>query len=229
MKNIQDLLERYEFLEVFNENTTDVVMDIYAELIDKGVLSDEIGDKDFIMDYLLNEVKYEFAGEDILDELADELTIIALMDSIPDNLILNMAEAISEIEQNNEEEHEKLSTKSHIVISIEFDTQTGIKETAIVGHTFNTIDDVQKYVDKIGLGQALDNVLYGKDQDTGCTGMLPVKEAKEILSNLEIEDLLLNDGIINSASTISTLVTTNKDRDKLINCQMFAVFEGTVY
>lgn len=226
MLNIQELLERYEFLVVFSESTTDIVMDIYKKLIDKGVLSDEIGDKDFIMDYLLNEIKYEFTNEDILDNLADKLTIVALMDSIPDNLIINVAEAISEIEQNEEEAP---PTKSYIVVSVGFDTQTGIKETSIVGHTFKNIDGVQQYVDKIGLKQALDNVLYGKDKDTGCTGMLLVKEAKEILSNLEIEDLLLNDEIINSASTISTLVTTNKDRDKLINCQMFAVFEGTVY
>lgn len=242
MRNIAKLVERYEMMAMAGVNTTDVAMTIYAELIQDGCICDEMRDKDFVMDLLLIGLEYEFADENTLEMLADEITIIALVDSMPETIIKDLVKAILDMEDletpefddnmipfSDLPEDEEEISELYIVTSVHVDVDSMEKETEIVDKIFTSIEDIRDYVDKIGLTMAADNVLTAKDQDTGCTGMLATEDAMDVLDELGMDGMLIADQIPEGAVGVMTLITTNKKRDIIKAGDIFAVFEATEY
>jgi hypothetical protein len=81
MYHLHIILEQYEMLLAYGEQTGDTTMSIYKHLINEGLLYKEMLDSDFTADTLLIKYRYEFANEESLEALVEDLAKIANMDN----------------------------------------------------------------------------------------------------------------------------------------------------
>lgn len=215
MKKLMNLIENYEVLMVEGSSTTEAAIEIYAELIQLGYITSDLADENEVADILLVNFKYEFANEEILEELVMELTAIAVLDSLPAEVLQEMVDMIEKPDF------------TYVVSKISMDLDTGVKDTTVITHLFDSLTEVRDYVDSIGIMMAVEDLFSGEDRDTGVLELLAVEDAAEELDELGIEGMIIADQIPDEATAVMTLVTTNKDRDTIRSAEMFAIYELT--
>lgn len=224
MRNLDFMLKEYELLASRGKSTTETAMDIYTELLDLGAICNELSDEEVVEEYLFRYSDYDFKGLDILDLLVDDITSIALIDSLPTDMVHELAEAICAV--NSKEDEVVEDKKSEYLVSwITIDTLKSTKDVDLVGEVFNSLDEIREFADNYGLSLAIQQLLSGADKDTGSTGMLSAKEAVESLSELGDIGAVVAREIPEGADSVMTLVTTNKDRNKMYKADMFVVFK----
>ncbi|MPM31930.1 hypothetical protein SDC9_78487 [bioreactor metagenome] len=139
-------------------------------------------------------------------------------------MVHELAEAICAV--NSKEDEVVEDKKSEYLVSwITIDTLKSTKDVDLVGEVFNSLDEIREFADNYGLSLAIQQLLSGADKDTGSTGMLSAKEAVESLSELGDIGAVVAREIPEGADSVMTLVTTNKDRNKMYKADMFVVFK----
>jgi hypothetical protein len=81
LEAITNLTEFFEYEYFYGFHNHKAVNKIYKELINLGLLPSEIKDKNFLADFFVVVLKYEFVGEEVLDLLVQDLILRAETDT----------------------------------------------------------------------------------------------------------------------------------------------------
>lgn len=212
MRRINALIEQYEVLNLKEKNTDDTAILIYAELIEMGMTPDEIMDECILGDYLMIDCKYEFSCEEVVEDLCDELYVVAVLD-------LYSADY-------EEEETEEIPDFKYIVSVVNVGLVEGTKDTGVIATVYNSLETVRDYVDVLGATEAVKHLLTDDGMDTGTTGLLAVEDITDLFMEMGAEGETVVEQIPEGAVAVHAIVTTNKDRTKMLNAELFVVFEA---
>lgn len=80
LKILEELVDDFEEDYFYGYLNYDIVFQIYKELIEAGLIFSEIKDKDFMADFFLIDLQYEFGLEEALTKLVEALAEEALAD-----------------------------------------------------------------------------------------------------------------------------------------------------
>ncbi|MFT8313287.1 MAG: hypothetical protein ABF633_03415 [Clostridium sp.] len=175
MKNINVLVEQFE--EIITEDkgadTKQLLLDIYAELIEEGFTADELKVNTEVADILLIDFKHRFVEEDTVNLLSTALANIAIFDSLGIDLGREITVDEPEIEEG---ETEILPDIKYTLSVIEFDLDDLTKTTGTVDYIFDSIADINDYIEKLAQEVYRRKVLLeGYSPDIDC-GIFPTED-----------------------------------------------------
>lgn len=175
MKNINVLIEQFEEIraEDIKADTEQLLLDIYAELIEEGFVASELTEITEVADILLIDCKHRFVEEDSVDVLSTAIANIAVLDSL--GIDLGREVTLDEIEPEIVET-EILPDTKYALSLVEFDLNEMTKSTGAVDYAFDSIADINDYIKNLAqVVYSRKVILEGFSPDIDC-GIFPTED-----------------------------------------------------
>lgn len=198
MDKLNTLLSSYELNLAKSEMELLVeVPQIYKELIQVGMLPDEISNEEELSKVLFDNCKHEFVLANTFESLRDDLFVIALFDN-----------TIAESQEEAIPEYKYIGTQ----IGINFEKPS--VETSIIKTVFDSVKEVQELVDVEGTLAHVAGTVLGEKTSVGSISVMAREDMIDAIHEMfpNSDGDVLIDNIPEDCTAVTMLITVSKEK-----------------